>query len=1147
MATAPSPTQAATRPQALDEFIESQVRKTQNCVRLVEVVSAMMTVGAMTLAYLLLGTILDHWFFHGGLSVGGRIAAFLVLLACIVAYVARTVLPHVRSRINPVYAASTIERASPSLKNSLINFLLLRRSHVGVPEVVYRGLEQQTAAQLSRVSAEATVDRSRMMRIAYVLIGLFVAVALYTVLSPKSLFPSAGRVFAPWADISAVTRVEIKNVKPGDDEAVLSTQIRVSCEVRGLKEGEQVKLVYSSTNQQSVNIEIPMFRENGELAHSCLLPDESVGLEHDLSYRIVAGDCVTQSYQITVVDAPTIQVTSVEFHYPAYTELESRRVDGVGDIKAIDGTEVIIRAEASQDIARANMHLEGIREQSHPMTFEGRAAVHRLKLRRKVVGDDSIPELTAYRLQFETPRGNTNQNPVRHRILIKRDRPPMVEIVVPMQPERDVAANSDVYIQVRAFDPDFRLSGMRLVGRKDGRTIFDEDLLRHKDKSKQLEGAQRATFLFKPSRYGLKAGDVVAYQAVAFDNKTPTPNRGESDEKRLRITEPLGADVANPKDDQKDKQDQRGDDQNPAGSSDDQGEKDGQQGAGGGGEQSDDKKGDTGGQGGESDASDANQDASQQGDKPKGDGHNSDNPSDQPMEPSDSADGNSGQDSDPKADPTNKSEPGAKGDQNSDGSKSDQPKDGSQAENSDGQQSDEQVDSDGDAFQELLDHLRETANKTKKPGDSESQPSDKPTDGQEGDQTAKRDDSSKGTAGESNETGSDSGGEDGGGKQSDNSSAENGDKQNPKPDNQPGDEKKPGDMSNEDNESAAGARKDPMEGGGGKGNAGEKPPAPPEGKGNPREKTGEKSQSPNDKGEPMDSSTSDRDSNSAQGNEGSKSGQGEEGGGQKSPQQGEGSEGSNTPSDTGGNTSQDQGKGDNSTKPGDDALSETPTGNPSDTPGDASQSRDGKQGQSSGDQKSSDQSNGDDGSMDDPGQQNDAQNGRDGQGQAGSKAKGNGRRGDSEGDASPTDDRSPGDTDAQVNEAPDAAADEANVEYAREKTDLVLEYLEDQLDNGGVDEELKNKFGWTDEQFREFVRRHNQLRQRAQREGDDGKGAREDLNDSLRSLGLRRPKSQVRTGTPTEEKAPELRDFNRVRFPSELQEYQEGFDAFRKQ
>ena len=161
-------------------------------------------------------------------------------------------------------------------------------------------------------------------------------------------------------------------------------------------------------------------------------------------------------------------------------------------------------------------YLEGLRQHSRSMTFEGRAAVHRLELRRKIVGDDSIPELTAYQLQFETLHGNANQNPVRHRILIKRDMPPMVEIVSPSQPDRDVPADSNAYIQVRAFDPDFRISGMRIVGRKDGRLIFDEDLLQHKARKKPLEGAQRATFLFKPGRYGLKAGDVVEYRPATF-------------------------------------------------------------------------------------------------------------------------------------------------------------------------------------------------------------------------------------------------------------------------------------------------------------------------------------------------------------------------------------------------------------------------------------------------------------------------------------------------------------------------------------------------------------------------------------------------------------------------------------------------------
>jgi uncharacterized protein involved in exopolysaccharide biosynthesis len=130
-------------------------------------------------------------------------------------------------------------------------------------------------------------------------------------------------------------------------------------------------------------------------------------------------------------------------------------------------------------------------------------------------------------------------------------------------------------------------------------------------------------------------------------------------------------------------------------------------------------------------------------------------------------------------------------------------------------------------------------------------------------------------------------------------------------------------------------------------------------------------------------------------------------------------------------------------------------------------------------------------------------------------------------------------------EAPrrEPGADDANLEYARQQTDLVLDYLRDQLDRGGVDQELKERFGWTDQQFADFVRRYGDLRERAKAADDQGRAARQELDDALRSLGLRRPSEQVRTGRPKTDKAEGLQQSGRSRPPLE---YQEQFDAFRK-
>ena len=88
-------------------------------------------------------------------------------------------LPPLIHRINPIFAAQTIEQSRPTLKNSLINFLLLRGHRREVAPVVYRALENRAAADLATVPAETAVDRARIVRLGYVLAALVVLAALY--------------------------------------------------------------------------------------------------------------------------------------------------------------------------------------------------------------------------------------------------------------------------------------------------------------------------------------------------------------------------------------------------------------------------------------------------------------------------------------------------------------------------------------------------------------------------------------------------------------------------------------------------------------------------------------------------------------------------------------------------------------------------------------------------------------------------------------------------------------------------------------------------------------------------------------------------------------------------------------------------------
>ena len=525
-------------------YIEDQLERTSSEVRLIELSISILTLCVATLSYLLVLGILEHWFIAGGLSTVTRTLLLIGLVASLIFYARHRLFPYLRYRISLAYAAHTIEQSEPRLKNSLLNFLFLRRQKKGVSPVVLRGLEQQAATGLSRVSADLSVERKRLTHLGIVVIAIILFGALYTIFSPKSLAPEVGRMLLPWADIDAATRVRIENVQPGSKKVTLRSKVNVSAEIKGLREGDPVAVVFSSAGGGAVDRRLPMHADSGSENYARQIAESEGGIVSDLTYHIEAGDAVSKEYQLEVIPAPSFQVQSIEYQYPPYTGLESRTVREVGDVRAIEGTRVGVNAQSTGEIAVATLHLggnrDGLKGRTLRMEVNGNRAACQFVLRRKQVDSDSIPEYSTYHLSLKTPSGDVNENKVRHQISILRDQPPVVEILAPQESAVEVREDDALSFEVRGRDPDFRLTELWLVGHQGERERFKIDLLgRSKRIGEPLRAVHRETTRFIPRDWGLRAGETISVFAVAIDNKQPHANRSETSSLQVRILPPL--------------------------------------------------------------------------------------------------------------------------------------------------------------------------------------------------------------------------------------------------------------------------------------------------------------------------------------------------------------------------------------------------------------------------------------------------------------------------------------------------------------------------------------------------------------------------------------------------------------------------------
>ncbi|MEI8376535.1 MAG: hypothetical protein WCJ35_27270, partial [Planctomycetota bacterium] len=543
----------STRPQAestppqgqYEHFIQKRLEHTRRQVWLVDVISGLMLLAVASLLFFLVVAVLDHWVFNHGLGFLVRLGLFALWIGGAGAFVWRFLVPPLANHINPVFAAQTIEQIRPTLKNSLINFLLLRAHPQDVAPVVYLAMEHRAAADLLKVPVEHAVDRGRVVHLACVLAAVVGVFALYLAFSPKNPLVSAGRVLWPWSNVPAPARVHIE-VSPGDAIVFNDDRQEIFAQVTGLRDGEEVTLLVSTADRQVVDDRIVMTRIDDANRYRCELPPGSGGFQQDTFYCLVAGDATTQKYKLEVQTAPTIIVDRIDYHFPPYTGQIDRTIKNQGDIKALEGTQVTIHATANLDIKEARIDLSCAGLQTLSMKTNGTKAIGQFTL---ALDSDNAGKAQhdCYQILFTDTNGHSVRRPVRYHIDVDRDLPPDIAIVEPHQEDVAVAEDGQLRIRVHAFDSDFALRHVTLQAEREADKLREAEklglpvLLDRTKPDKAWPKPFDGEYIFRPADLKLKAGDRVRYWATTDDNKEPRPNHSDTSDTSRRMIRIVGA------------------------------------------------------------------------------------------------------------------------------------------------------------------------------------------------------------------------------------------------------------------------------------------------------------------------------------------------------------------------------------------------------------------------------------------------------------------------------------------------------------------------------------------------------------------------------------------------------------------------------
>ncbi|MBN2024313.1 MAG: hypothetical protein JW809_16140 [Pirellulales bacterium] len=1147
----PEQTVEAAAPSQPEVVVAERLRRTGRHVRGVETASGILALLIGAIGYLFLAALADHWLVAGGLGPLGRWLVLAVLCLAVGAYGWRFVVQPLFRRVNPVYVAQTIEQSGPSFKNSLINFLLLRRESRQVAPAVFEAVSRRAADDVVRISPEVAVDRGHVLRLGYVLVVLVLVGAIYQVASPKSPLRSAFRMVLPWADIAAPTRVTFEDVEPGDAVVFHGERIVVSAEVTGLGDDEPVLLFYTTADGQCVDQAIPMAVPEGKYRHECALPPDSFGMQQDAQYYLAAGDGRTPRFSITVQTAPTIDVESIHYDYPEYTGLTDRTAVGQGDVRAIEGTEITVRAKASRPIdwAQIDLGCNGLR--GVPMTIEGDEAVGRFTLRLRA-DEPGRPEFDAYQIRFVDASGRENRRPVRYQIDVIPDVPPEVAFVDPPAEHVELPSNGRLEWTLEARDPDFALRGVALRAQSEGKSLPIPSLLDRTASDEPYRGTFRGKVPFEPAKLELSPGDRIVYWAEAKDNKTPLPGRSETQHRWITIAEPSRDPPPGeqPRDQgpsgkgESDRGDQPPSPDEPPGQPPpdpsrppEENQQPNQQ------QDPANEQQEPGQEPGAGEGSQGNPDqqAEQQ-------------PGQQPPEPGEDAGGSpdanqpgqNTKDQDKNQQGQNQQASDAPG---PNGQGQGQPKPGAAGQGQQGDSSPERPSepldgqaNPGDVFEQVL-KQREKAQSEQstgqeqpgKPQSGQQQPAEQQSAPRQPGQPQPAPQQPDQTQQQSQPGSGQQPGQQQPDQQQQSARGEQPGEQDPDQRQQPG-QPQPGQQgaSAEDTAAEPGGqpagenptgqpqsggdaapsgnpapRPDPTAGPGQQGNQEAGTPAAQKDARPGQKQPGQPQGQPGDERQPTSPSASPHDSNAQGDTSGDRSGGGEEGGGQRANQSGTGAAGRNTESEQGGSTGSQPGQGPTGDRPGDRVEADSPTGRSAEKqpgqgegrPGDAT-AKDGEHA---------------DGPSQQPGEspgQGDPSGGprQPGQAQPGPSESGQGGQGAQPGQQGPSLGGGRNTGQGQPDTGQEPGGDEFNKEFAQKQTDLALEFLKDQLAKEKPDQELLDALGgWTRDDLAEFTRRWQEMKQAAA--GDDAQAARKQLDEALRSLGLQSRRSDLRSGT----------------------------------
>jgi hypothetical protein len=271
---------------------------------------------------------------------------------------------------------------------------------------------------------------------------------------------------------------EVK-VEPGNAEIERGTSLLVVARFNGSVPADAA-LVFAdasgtpSTRAMARSLEDPTFAARVE------------SVATDLSYHVAFAGRSSETYQVKVFEFPEVRRTDAKLVFPAYTAIETKVVEDIRHVTAVEGTELTLTFHLNKEVAEAKL----VDEKGEITAIKPLSEGTNLYASTFTLADSH-----RYKVQLKDKEGRASKVPAEVVVNVTRNKPATVAMT---QPSRDVRVSPVEELTLRAVvDDDFGVVRHGL-----GYSVAGEEL-----KEVELAGP-------KPSGKKIKAEHLLAFEAM---------------------------------------------------------------------------------------------------------------------------------------------------------------------------------------------------------------------------------------------------------------------------------------------------------------------------------------------------------------------------------------------------------------------------------------------------------------------------------------------------------------------------------------------------------------------------------------------------------------------------------------------------------